>query len=138
MAPQTESKRRQAAGRPTVMVVRRQRELDADTTLRTGSEAPGERSTRPLEASIGLEVRRLRKAIDLTIAEMGAAAGISAGMISKIENGIISPSLGTLDAVAKALNVPISRLFAETDKRRDCSFVKAGAGVRIERRGAKA
>ena len=59
-------------------------------------------------------------------------------MLSKIENGGISPSLDTLDALAKALNVPITRLFAETEERRDCSFVKAGTGVRIERRGTKA
>jgi transcriptional regulator with XRE-family HTH domain len=59
-------------------------------------------------------------------------------MLSKIETGSISPSLGTLDAIAKSLNVPISRLFAETEGRRDCSFVKADAGLRIERRGTKA
>jgi mannose-6-phosphate isomerase-like protein (cupin superfamily) len=59
-------------------------------------------------------------------------------MLSKIENGSISPSLGTLNALAKALNVPLRQLFAETDERRDCSFVSAGAGVRIERRGTKA
>ena len=116
---------------------RRQARADADTSLRTGSAAPSEPSARPLEASIGFEVRRLRKSIDLTVADLGAAAGISAGMLSKIENGSISPSLGTLDALAKALNVPITRLFAETDERRDCSFVKAGTGVRIERRGTK-
>jgi transcriptional regulator with XRE-family HTH domain len=92
---------------------------------------------RRLEAGIGVEVRRLRKSLDLTVAELGVAAGISAGMLSKIENGTISPSLATLDALATALNVPISRLFAETDERRDCSFVKAGRGVRIERRGTK-
>ena len=116
----------------------RRAKADADTGLRTGSAAPSELSARPLEASIGFEVRRLRKSIDLTVADLGAAAGISAGMLSKIENGSISPSLGTLDALAKALNVPITRLFAETDERRDCSFVKAGTGVRIERRGTKA
>src|ERR1700689_4591285 len=110
---------------------------EADADLRTGSRAPAESSLRPLETSIGFEVRRMRKSIDLTVAELGAAAGISAGMLSKIENGSISPSLGTLDALAKALNVPLSRLFAETDERRDCSFVKAGTGVRIERRGTK-
>ena len=66
------------------------------------------------------------------------AAGISAGMLSKIENGSISPSLSTIGALAKALNVSISSLFAESDERRDCSFVKAGQGVRIERRGTKA
>jgi transcriptional regulator with XRE-family HTH domain len=106
-----------------------------DDDLTTGSSAPGGRS---LEANIGAEVRRLRKSLDLTVAELGAAASISAGMLSKIENGAISPSLGTLEALARALNVPISALFAETEERRDCSFVKKGAGVRIERRGTKA
>ena len=137
MASQPKSKNAAPLGTRIVKAARRKQELDVDTGLRTGSEAPSELSARPLEASIGFEVRRLRKSIDLTVAELGAAAGISAGMLSKIENGSISPSLGTLDALAKALNVPISRLFAETDERRDCSFVKAGAGVRIERRGTK-
>ncbi len=93
---------------------------------------------RSIEEEIGTEVRRLRKSLDLTVAELGVAAGISGGMLSKIENGTISPSLATLAALAKALNVSISSLFAETDERRDCSFVKAGTGVRIDRRGTKA
>ena len=104
--------------------------------LRTGSMAPTE-VQRSLEAEIGVEIRRRRKALDLTVADLGSAAGISAGMMSKIENGAISPSLQTLKALSEALNVPISRLFAETDDRRDCSYVKAGQGVRIERRGTK-
>ncbi len=108
-----------------------------DDDLHTGSSAPNG-LPRSLEVSIGTEVRRLRKSLDLTVAELGTAASISAGMLSKIENGAISPSLATLDALAKALNVPISSLFAETEERRDCSFVKAGTGVRIERRGTKA
>lgn len=115
------------------------RAVQADAAdLRTGSLAPSDTQPRTLAEGIGTEVRRLRKSLDLTVAELGLAAGISAGMLSKIENGAISPSLATLDAVAKALNVPISRLFAETEERRDCSFVKAGSGVRIERRGTKA
>jgi len=105
--------------------------------LLTGSMAPKE-ATPTLESEIGAEVRRLRKDLDLTVAELGAAAGISAGMMSKIENGSISPSLATLSALAKALNVPIARLFRENGEERDCSFVKAGQGVRIERRGTKA
>jgi len=107
------------------------------TDLHTGSRAPTE-VTRSLESGIGAEVRRLRKDLDLTVAELGAAAGISTGMLSKIETGSISPSLATLNSLARALNVPISRLFSETDEKRDCSFVKAGQGVRIERRGTKA
>ncbi len=107
-----------------------------ETNLRTGSSAPKE-VTPTLESEIGAEIRRLRKSFDLTVSELGTASGISAGMLSKIENGTISPSLATLSSLAKALNVPIGRLFHETDEQRDCSFVKAGTGVRIERRGTK-
>ena len=121
-----------------VRPMRKRRSARAEADLRTGSLAPHEVASPTLEAGIGAEVRRLRKSLDLTVAELGLAAGISAGMLSKIENGAISPSLATLEALAKALNVPISSLFAETEERRDCSFVKAGRGVRIERRGTKA
>jgi transcriptional regulator with XRE-family HTH domain len=116
----------------------RHRSNDDEGDLRTGSLAPVDAVNRTLEEGIGAEVRRLRKSFDLTVAELGTAAGISAGMLSKIENATISPSLATLDALAKALNVSVSRLFAESEERRDCSFVKAGSGVRIERRGTKA
>jgi len=122
----------------TAKSARKRRRVDDDPELRTGSLAPHAFMPPTLEASIGAEVRRLRKSLDLTVAELGLAAGISAGMLSKIENGAISPSLATLAALAKALNVPISALFVETEERRDCSFVKAGRGVRIERRGTKA
>jgi transcriptional regulator with XRE-family HTH domain len=106
--------------------------------LATGSLAPTDLRPPSVEEEIGIAVRRLRKGLDLTVSELGAAAGISAGMLSKIENGTTSPSLSTIGALAKALNVPIASLFAESDERRDCSFVKAGQGLRIERRGTKA
>lgn len=108
----------------------------SEPELRTGSAAP-EAAPSSIELSIGAEVRRLRKSLDLTVAGLAAAADLSTGMLSKIENGGISPSLATLDALAKALNVPITQLFTDADERRDCSFVKAGQGVRIERRGTK-
>lgn len=105
--------------------------------LLTGSSAPLDVAP-TLESEIGAEVRRLRKSLDLTVSELGTASGISTGMLSKIENGSISPSLSTLASLAKALNVPLSGLFRETGEQRDCSFVKSGTGVRIERRGTKA
>lgn len=90
-----------------------------------------------LEQAIGLQIRRLRREHDLSIADLANAAGISLGMLSKIENGQISPSLTTLQAVASTLSVPISSLFASFDERQDCSYVPAGQGVSIERRGTK-
>lgn len=125
------------AGKPK-RLKRLSRARRVEDDLLTGSLAPADMRQRSVEEEIGSEVRRLRKSLDLTVAELGTAAGISAGMLSKIENGTISPSLATISALAKALNVSIGSLFAESDERRDCSFVKAGQGVRIERRGTKA
>src|ERR1700685_2868280 len=115
MASRTKTKRRRVAH--STKKARSPGARDADADLRTGSRAPTESSLRPLEASIGFEVRRMRKSIDLTVSELGAAAGISAGMLSKIENGSISPSLATLDSVAKALKFPISPLLSRAHER---------------------
>ena len=105
--------------------------------LATGSNAPVEVAG-TLEQRIGREVRTLRSRLGLTGGETATAAGISTGMLSKIETGQISASLGTLDAIASVLNVSLASLLAGTEARRDCSFVKARAGVQIDRRGTKA
>ncbi|BCJ92300.1 XRE family transcriptional regulator [Terrihabitans soli] len=107
-----------------------------DADLATGSSAPAEQN-RTLEKTLGGQVRSLRRQLDLSVADLAAAAGISAGMLSKIENGQISASLNTLQAIAAALSAPMSSLFAPFDEKRDCSFVKSGQGVAIERRGSK-
>ncbi|MEX6725419.1 helix-turn-helix domain-containing protein [Parapedomonas caeni] len=119
----------------------RTRKNTPDTTdaepLATGSGAPEGAPTRSIELAIGAEVRALRKQMERTVQELADASGLSIGMLSKIENGQISPSLATLQALAGALNVPISRLFNEFEERRDCSYVPAGTGVTIDRRGTK-
>ena len=104
--------------------------------FRTGSGAPVH-AERSLERAIGAQVRLLRRAHDLSVSDLAAAAKISTGMLSKIENGQISPSLSTIQAIAAALGVPITNLFAAFEERRDCSFVRADQGVVIERRGTK-
>lgn len=105
--------------------------------LATGSNAPLS-SARTLEQSIGAYIRHQRRKLDLTGGDLCAAAGISTSMLSKIENGQISPSLATLQSIAAAMNTPLTAFFANHEERRDCSFVKAGHGVAIERRGTKA
>lgn len=90
-----------------------------------------------LEAAIGDQVRSLRKKHEMTVMELASQAGLSIGMLSKIENGGTSPSLSTLQALAQALNVPISAFFAKFDEKRDATFVRAGNGLVIERRGSR-
>ncbi|NEU14736.1 helix-turn-helix domain-containing protein [Methylobacterium sp. BTF04] len=104
--------------------------------LNTASNAPIEEK-RTLERALGHQIRTLRRERDLSVADLGAAAGISPGMISKIENGQISPSLASINAVARALNVPITALFTAFEESRDCSYVRRGHGVLIERSGTK-
>ncbi len=91
-----------------------------------------------LEKAIGRQVKRYRKQMGLTITEMCTRTGLSAGMVSKIENGITSPSLATLRSLSTALNVPVTALFREFEEQRDATFVKAGQGLAIERRGTRA
>jgi transcriptional regulator with XRE-family HTH domain len=91
-----------------------------------------------LEMAIGHEVRTLRKKLGITGSDLANATGISLGMLSKIENGNTSPSLTTLQALAKALGVPVTAFFRRFEEVRNASFVKAGQGVELERRGTRA
>ena len=109
----------------------------AEAPLATASDASTDVAG-SLEQRIGREVRSLRTRLGLTCSELAKSARISTGMMSKIETGHISASLGTFEAIAGALNVSVASIFAGSETRRDCSFVKAGAGVRIDRRGTKA
>lgn len=109
---------------------------DDNDDYHTGSAAP-QAQERNLERALGNQIRLIRKRQDLSVAELAAAAGISNGMLSKIENGGISPSLSTLQAISSALQVPLSSLFAAFEERQDSSHVRAGQGLVIERRGTK-
>ncbi|MDX2257521.1 MAG: XRE family transcriptional regulator [Hyphomicrobiaceae bacterium] len=105
-------------------------------SLATGSGAP-EVVARNLEQVIGARVRDSRKLAGLTLAELAAAADLSTAMLSRIENGQISPSLNTLQLLSGAINMPLSMLLASVEESRGCSYVKAGHGVSIRRRGTK-
>ena len=102
----------------------------------TVSSAPAV-TERALERALGQQIRALRRRQDLSVSDLAQAAGISLGMMSKIENGQISASLTTLQSLSQALSVPLSSLFASFEERQDCSFVQAGQGLVIERRGTK-
>ena len=90
-----------------------------------------------LEVAIGREVHAFRSKLGITVSDLAAAAGLSGGMLSKIENGVISPSLTTLQALSRALGVPVTAFFRRYEEQRGAVFVKAGEGLAIERRGTR-
>jgi len=102
-----------------------------------GFERSGSKPIEVLNAHSALKSETLVRELDLSVLDLSSAANISAGMLSKIENGQISPSLSTLQSIANALAIPLSLLFAASEERRDCSFVRDKQGVVIERRGTK-
>ena len=101
------------------------------------SASKPERGNR-LEDAIGRQVRVYRTKLGMTIANLARQSDLSPGMLSKIENGQTSPSLTTLQSLAGALNVPVTALFRKYEQDREASFVKAGQGLVIDRRGTRA
>lgn len=106
--------------------------------LRQNPHAVRDQREKNLEVAIGRQVRELRKRQRMTGADLAAQTGLSVGMLSKIENGVISPSLNTISALAHALRVPLVQLFSGYEEERGCMHVKAGEGVEIEREGTRA
>lgn len=108
------------------------------TVLSQDPHAVREPKENNLELAIGHEVRAFRKKLGITVTDLAAATGISLGMLSKIENGNISPSLTTLQSLSRALGVPLTAFFRRFEEPRNAVFVKAGEGVELERRGTRA
>lgn len=91
-----------------------------------------------LEVAIGREVKNHRKQHNITVAELAKATGLSIGMLSKIENGMTSPSLTTLQTLAHSLSIPLTSFFKGFEESREAVHVKAGKGLEAERRGTRA
>lgn len=91
-----------------------------------------------LEMAIGRQVRALRKKRAWTIAQFAHEVGVSEGMVSKIENGQVSPSLSMLQQLSTTLAVPITTFFLGFEEDRPVMHVKAGEGVEAERAGTRA
>ncbi len=93
---------------------------------------------RALETYLGNTVRDLRIQLGLTIAEVAERAGISRGMLSKIENAQTATSIDTLEQLANALGVTLARLFRTYNiPTGGAQLVKRGQGMEVVRRGTK-
>lgn len=87
---------------------------------------------------LGGQVRALRMAAGATGGELAQRSGVSSSMLSRIERGLVSPSVETLDRIAGGLGVPISRFFSDQPSRTDFCHVRAGCGPVVDRIGAVA
>src|ERR1700676_491302 len=68
MAPRTQVTKRSSAS--IAALAKRHGEHDRDSRHRTSARAPSEAAVRMLKSSVGFEVRRLRKSLELTVTEL--------------------------------------------------------------------
>jgi transcriptional regulator with XRE-family HTH domain len=88
-------------------------------------------AAQPIDASsrdfdLGARVRGLRRARRLTLRELATRAEVTESFLSQVERGVASPSIASVQRIARALGLSIAQLFAE----------EAGAG-RVVRRDAR-
>jgi transcriptional regulator with XRE-family HTH domain len=87
---------------------------------------------------LGVVARRVREGQGLTLTDVATAAGISAGMLSRLETGHVTPSLETLVALAAALGVRPSLLLQEVGGDEVAAQrVAAGQGLEVVGRGTR-
>lgn len=102
------------------------------------SPLPAPVASNTLDTHLGHTIRQLRLEHGLTIAEVAQRAGISRGMLSKIENGLASSSLESLEQLANSLGVTLARLFRDYNAPSGgAQFVKSGQGMEVVRRGTR-
>ncbi|AII58852.1 MAG: transcriptional regulator, XRE family [Dehalococcoides mccartyi] len=64
-----------------------------------------------IEQRLGERIRVLRKKAEISQEELAFRAGVHRTYLGGIERGERNPSLKNIEAIAKALEVPISDLF---------------------------
>ena len=77
-----------------------------------GHAAP---STPPVEVDLGARIRALRVARGETLRHLAAKAGVTESFLSQVERGVASPSIATVQRIARALGQSIAELFAEDE-----------------------
>ena len=67
------------------------------------------------QSVLAQRLRALRQARDWTLKQAAAATGVSASALSKIENGLLSPTYDNLIKIAAGLDLDVAELFTPSD-----------------------
>jgi len=106
-------------------------DLTADKVDLSESESSERTLRRSLAAyEIGKKLRQLRLKKKIALVDLGKHTGLSASMLSQLENGKLVPTLPTLARIAMVFDVGLDHFFA--DKRRTRMFSVVRAGERIK------
>jgi len=80
--------------------------------------------------NIGRQLKLARQKRDLTLQQVAKRTGVSAGLISKIENLRTTPSLPVLLKIMQTLNIDLAELDLASSVKGDYIVIKHGTGVK--------
>jgi transcriptional regulator with XRE-family HTH domain len=83
---------------------------------------------------IGNKLRQLRLQKKIALVDLGKHTGLSASMISQLENGKLVPTLPTLARLAMVFDVGLDYFFSDKRRRRLFSIVRANERMRFPER----
>jgi quercetin dioxygenase-like cupin family protein len=81
---------------------------------------------------IGDEIRRLRLRRHVSLRAFAVKTGFSPSFISQLENGQVSPSLGSLQKIADSLGVTLGEFFAAATTGEESLVVRPGDRRRLD------
>lgn len=92
----------------------------------------------PLEKKTGEVLKQLRTDANLTLNDVSVAAGMSSGMLSRIENGVATASLDSLERLCTALGIGLSDLFKRIERKQGTAqLLKRNEQMEVVRVGTK-
>ena len=92
--------------------------------------------TRPPELPVGEKIRELREKKGLSLQDMAGRTGYTSALLSQVENHLISPPLGALIKIAKALEVKVGTFFGD-EPRESYAIVRRDERKHISRYASK-
>ena len=80
--------------------------------VRVGSDAEPGPEAPAIEVDLGARIRALRVARGATLRQLAAQAGVTESFLSQVERGVASPSIASVQRIARGLGQSIAELFA--------------------------
>jgi transcriptional regulator with XRE-family HTH domain len=80
---------------------------------------------------LGQKIRQLRLRKKIALVDLGKHTGLSASMLSQLENGKLIPTLPTLARIAMVFDVGIEHFFNDTSSKKVFSVVRSGERLRF-------
>lgn len=80
---------------------------------------------------IGRKLRQLRLRKKIALVDLGKHTGLSASLLSQLENGKLIPTLPTLARIAMVFDVSLDHFFGDKRKRKPFAIIRAAERIRF-------